>query len=54
MKVSYNFCQIVYLCLDDVVKMLAISHASVLILCFISWDCREEFMFEKGKVPSLH
>lgn len=54
MKVSYHFCRIVYLCLDDVVKMLSIPHASVLILCFISWDCREEFMFEKGKVTSLH
>ncbi len=54
MKVRYHFSHIVCLCLDDVLKMLAIPHASVLILCLIFWDCREEFMFEKDKVTDLH
>jgi hypothetical protein len=54
MKVSYHFSHRVYLCTEDNLKNLAITHASILIACFISSDCREVFMFEKDKVTDFH
>jgi hypothetical protein len=35
-------------------KKLAITHASILIVCFVFCDCRDVFMFEKDKVTDFH